>query len=47
MVLRDISVFVLSETVVIKQETIRLREISEEVLDETTKVRKSLELSDD
>ena len=45
-VMREISGMVLSETVVIKEETIRLRKISERVLEETTKVSNSLELED-
>ena len=45
-VLREISGMVLSETIVIKEETIRLRKISERVLEETTKVKNSLELED-
>ncbi len=40
--LRDISMMLLSETVVIKQESVRVRIVSEEVLEETIKLRQSL-----
>ena len=40
--IRDISALVLSETVVIKHESIRVRDVSEEVLEETIKLRQSL-----
>ena len=40
--IRDISALVLSETVVIKHESIRVRVVSEEVLEETIKLRQSL-----
>ena len=42
--IRDISALVLSETVVIKDESIRVRIVSEEVLEETIKMRKALDM---
>ena len=40
--IRDISMMLLSETVVIKQESVRVRVVSEEVLEETIRLRQSL-----
>ncbi len=42
--LRDISGMVLSENVVIKQETIRVREISQHLLQETKDLKDSLKI---
>ena len=43
----DISVSLLSETVVIKEESIRVRIVSEEVLEETIKLRKTLDMPEE
>ena len=45
--IRDISALVLSETVVIKDESIRVRVVSEEVLEETIKMRKALDMPEE
>ena len=45
--IRDISALVLSETVVIKDESIRVRIVSEEVLEETIKMRKALDMPEE
>ena len=45
--IRDISALVLSETVVIKEESIRVRIVSEEVLEETIKMRKALDMPEE
>jgi len=44
MMLRDISAMVLSENVVIKQETIKVREISQHLLQETKDLKDSLKI---
>jgi len=43
----DISVSLFSETVVIKDESIRVRIVSEEVLEETIKMRKALDMPEE
>ena len=40
--IRDISALVLSETFIIKEESIRVRIVSEDVLEETIKMREQL-----
>ena len=45
--IRDISAMVLSETFIIKEESIRVRVVSEEVLEETIKLRESLDVVED
>ena len=45
--IRDISALVLAETVVIKDESIRVRVVSEEVLEETIKMRKALDMPEE
>ena len=44
--LRDISAMVLSENVVIKEETIKIREISQHLLQETKELREAVTLPD-
>tara|TARA_R110000824_G_scaffold77584_1_gene196167 strand:- start:2443 stop:2676 length:234 start_codon:yes stop_codon:yes gene_type:complete len=44
--LRDISAMVLSENVVIKEETIKIREISQRLLQETKELREAVTLPD-
>ena len=44
--LRDISAMVLSENVVIKEETIKIREISQHLLQETKELREAVMLPD-
>ena len=46
-VIRDISESLLSETGVIKEESIRVRIVSEEVLEETIKMRKALDMPEE
>ena len=43
----DISVSLFSETVIIKDESIRVRIVSEEVLEETIKMRKALDMPEE
>lgn len=44
--LRDISAMVLSENVVIREETIKIREISQHLLQETKELREAVTLPD-